>query len=193
MNVIILDILDFLELVDVQIYLYTHKQNKSELTYFLNRKEIWINSFISLTVQKIFPNSLLSCSFISFQEHFLDSINYIRYIYPNDIKKKTMVLGSDKWGRPFIVLTYQETIILPVYQLENIQTKIMILFRHQNGNWSITSPYNDCLFSKDHYREFLQYGNNTGLTYKRLYKMYRNEILSISVNKLEYKYSIIKK
>ena len=190
MIVIILDVLDFLELLDVQAYLYTHRKIQSELIYFQNRKKKWINSLISLTVQEIFPESLLSCSFIPFQDNFLDEINYLRYIYPKDLKKNTKMLGYDKLGRPFIVLTYQETVSLPFYQLSNTQTKILTLFRHPNGNWSITSPYEGSLFSKDPYREYLQYDLNTGITYKRLYDMYRNKIVSISKNNLEYHYSI---
>lgn len=194
MIVVILDVLDFLELVDVQSYLYTHRKIQSELAYFQNRKKIWINSFISPTVQEIFPESLLSHPFIPFQDHFLDEINYLRYIYPKDLKKKNRVLGCDKLGRPFIVLTYQETVVLPVYQLKNIQTKILTLFRHPDGKWSNTSPYDGSLFSKDPYREYLQYDLNTSITYKRLYEMYRGKTVSISKNNLknnlEYHYSI---
>lgn len=190
MIVIILDVLDFLDLIDVQSYLYTHRKVQSELAYFQHRKKIWINSFISPTVQEIFPESLLSCPYIRFQEHFLDEINYLRYIYPKDLQKRTRVLGCDKLGRPFIVLTYQETIILPVYQLKNTQTKILTLFRHPSGKWSNTSPYDGSLFSKDPYREYLQYDLNTSITYKRLYEMYRGKVVSISKNNLEYHYCI---
>ena len=190
MIVIILDVLDFLDLIDVQSYLYTHRKIQSELAYFQHRKKDWINSFISPTVQKLFPDSLLSYSFISFQERFLDEINYLRYIYLEDLQKRTRVLGCDKLGRPFIILTYQETIILPVYQLKNTQTKVLTLFRHPDGKWSITSPYDGSLFSKDPYREYLQYNLQTGITYKRLHSMYRGKVVSISKNNLEYHYSI---
>ena len=190
MIVIILDVLDFLDMIDVQNYLYTHRKIQSELRYFEHRKKNWINSFISPTVQKLFPGSLLYYCFISFQENFLDEINYLRYIYPNDLKKKNKVLGCDKFGRPFIVLTYQESITLPIYQLKNTQTKTLTLFRHSNGNWSITSPYEESLFSKDPYRDYLQYDLNTGITYKRLHNMYRGKVVSIPKNNLEYHYSI---
>ena len=190
MIVIILDVLDFLDLIDVQNYVYTHRNTQSEFIYFRHKKENWINSFISPTVQKLFPDSLLSYSFISFQERFLDEINYLRYIYLEDLQKRTRVLGCDKLGRPFIILTYQETIILPVYQLKNTQTKVLTLFRHPDGKWSITSPYDGSLFTKDPYREYLQYDGHTGITYKRLHNMYRNKVVSISKNNLEYHYSI---
>lgn len=190
MIIIILDILDFLDLIDVQNYLYTHRKIKSELRYFEHRKKNWIDLFLGPNIQKLFPESLLSYSFIPFKEHFLDEIDYLRYIYPNDLKKKNKVLGSDKFGRPFIVLTYQETIILRFYQLQNTQTKTLTLFRHSNGDWSITSPYDGSLFSKDPYREYLQYDGHTGITYKRLHNMYRDKVVSVSKNNLEYHYSI---
>ena len=92
MNTIILDILEFLDIVDVQSYVYSHLMEKSERKYFNQRKQKWIDSNICPLVQNLFPRTLICYPFIHFQENFLDNINYLRNIYPNDfIKMREMI------------------------------------------------------------------------------------------------------
>ena len=54
MNTIILDILEFLDIVDVQSYVYSHLMEKSERKYFNQRKQKWIDSNICPLVQNLF-------------------------------------------------------------------------------------------------------------------------------------------
>lgn len=138
----------------------------------------------------MFPRNLIKYPFIPFQEHFLDEINYLRNIYPHEFRGP-VVLGQDKFHRPFIVLKYQETISLPHYQLNHSQIKLLSLFKHSNRKWSSTSPFEGSLFSKDPFREYLVFEDHkTSITYKRLQRMYRKEKISIYHNNLEYNYCI---
>lgn len=190
MNTIILDIFDFLDIIDVQSYLHSNINGNSERKYFYQRKQQWIDYHVCPLVQKIFPRSLINYPFIHFQEHFLDEINYLRNIYPSDFRSP-LVLGQDKFHRPFIVLKYQETISLPRYQLNHSHIKPLVLFKHPNSKWSTTSPFEGSLFSKDTYREYLVFEDiKTSITYKRLQRMYRKEKISIYHNNLQYYYSI---
>ena len=190
MNTIILDIFDFLDIIDVQSYLYSHITDNSERRYFNQRKQQWIQQHICPLVQKIFPRELINYPFIRSQEHFLDEINYLRNIFPYDFLS-SVVLGQDKFHRPFIVLKYQETISLPHYQLNHSQIKPLVLFKHINSQWSTTSPFEGSLFSKDPFREYLVFEENkTSITYKRLFQMYRKKKVSVNHNNLEYNYCI---
>lgn len=190
MNTIILDILDFLDIFDVQSYIYSHVSDNDETKYFYQKKKKWIDDHICPLVQKIFPKSLIKYPFIHFKEHFLDEIKYLRNIYPSDFESP-LVMGQDKFDRPFIVIKYQESISLPYYQLNHSQIKPLVLFKHPNSKWSTTSPFEGSLFSKDTYREYLVFENNkTSITYKRLQRMYSKEKISIYHNNLQYYYSI---
>lgn len=194
MLTIILDILEYLNLLDIQSYIYSHKTIQREKNYYQTKKKIWVDTYFEPVVQQLFPQSLLTYPLIRFKEDFLDQINYIRYIYPKDVTNYISLSYDDKNQRPFIIITYQETITLPIYKLRNTQTKILTLFRHLNGNWSVTSPYEGSLFSKDPFRKYLVYDHNElGLTYIRLQKLYQGEYISISDNNFEYQYSIKKK
>mgnify|MGYP001350745379 CR=1 FL=1 len=190
MITIILDIFDFLNLIDIQTYLYSHISNNTEWIYFYRRKKQWIEHNICPLVQKIFIKPLITYPFIHFNNKFLDVINYIRHIYPNDFMS-SIVLGQDNLDRPFIIIKYKETIFLPYYRLNHSQIKTLVLFKHPNNTWSCTSPFEGSLFSKDHFREFLIFENDkTSITYKRLKKMYRNETIYINHNTLQYNYCI---
>ena len=190
MNTVISDIFEFLELIDVQSYLYTLRNISIERDYFNKRKLNWINEHICQLVQKLFPCSLMSFPFIEFKESYLDEINYIRNLYPYQFNSP-IAIGQDKFKRPFITLKYQESISLPLYQLVNTQIKPLILFKHPDGCWSSCSPFDNSLFSHDPYREYLIYEQGlTSITYKRLLKMYRRKIVTIKKNNLDFAYSI---
>ena len=190
MNTIILDIFDFLDIIDVQFYVYSHITDYSERRYFNQRKQQWIQQHICPLVQKIFPRELINYPFIRSQEHFLDEINYLRNISTYECRSP-VVLGEDKFHRPFIVLKYQETVYLPYYHLNHSQIKTLVLFKHINCQWSTTSSLEGSLFSKDPFREYLVFEKDkTSITYKRLQRMYRKEKISIYHNNLEYNYCI---
>jgi hypothetical protein len=189
-NCIILDIFEFLEILDIQSYLYTHVIRRDHIKYFYQKKKKWINTNISPLVQQIFPKSLINYPFIVFKEIFLDKINYIRNIFPNDFKT-SIVIGKDNYNRPFIVVKYQENILNSSYQLLHSHTKNLVLFKHFHGDWSSCSPFENCLYSKDKYRCYLVFDKtSTSITYKRLMQMYRKEKISIYQNNLQYIYCI---
>ena len=190
MDIVILDIFDFLEVIDIQSYIHTHILGSTEKKYFIQKKIKWIDENIPNIVQKIFPNHISCYPFIKFQNHFLDEINYIRYVYSSDFKSP-VVIGIDSLNRPFIVIKYQETIHLPLYHITNSQIKSLVLFSHFGSNWSSCSPYEGSLFSKDKYRKYLVYDQTyTSVTYKRLSEMYEGHSISILENNIQYLYKI---
>lgn len=190
MNTVILDIFEFLELIDVQSYLYTQRDNDLERDYFYKKKLNWINEHICQLVQNIFPCSLINFPFIQFRKSYLDQINYIRNLYPHQFHSP-IAMGQDIFKRPFIILKYHESISLPMYQLFNRQIKPLILFKHPHGCWSSCSPFDNSLFSHDLNREYLIFDQKkTSVTYRRLLQMYHQKIITIKKNNLDFTYSI---
>ena len=118
---------------------------------------------------------------------FIDEINYISKIYPNNTEYPISLAICDK-NRPLILIKYIQTNIYVNDTIDEIKT--CVIFKHTYNKykvgslWSITSPYeyHDGIESNDKAREYFIFGKNLSITNERIRKMLRGEDVTLTLN-----------
>lgn len=174
----ILDILQFLTLFEIQ--LYTHV-NKNFLENCLIFKKKLIQKFDE-TKDTFYPINLLKVPVIKFSPSYLDGMEYFRNV---DITKihHPIVIGIDKFNRPFIIIKYQ------ILYLNDTYSRLLFIFKKRENLWSNThnldyifqferfqSKFNTMnIVDRDKYREHWIFGKNKSITHTRIQKMFESQ------------------
>ena len=152
---------EYLELMDIQHYIFSCKTCKEVYVYYMKKKRQFINNYFPIEIQALYPHFLMRYPIIHFQTKYL-KMNYFSNIKYKDVDYPISI-GITKEKCPFIIIKYKQY----HYNKKKTNERVILIIQRTQGQWSCSSCYKDDINSHEKYRMYYMWYDTSTQIYRK--------------------------